>query len=93
MVGLDGVLAQQMRQILVIGDVDHLGGGDGFGGLVQLVAAPVRMLLVQFVDLEIMFAHEQHLQCCQVRVLLRPRVSGCKGGALVRVDDRQIVSR
>ncbi|MET4844762.1 hypothetical protein ABIF62_005257 [Bradyrhizobium japonicum] len=34
LVWLDGVLAQQMRQELVVGDVDHLGRGDGLGRLV-----------------------------------------------------------
>jgi hypothetical protein len=48
-VRVNRVLAQQMRQELAIGDVDHLTGGDGFGHLVQLVAAPVRMFLVQLI--------------------------------------------
>ena len=77
-VRFDGVLAQQMRQELAVGDVDHLGRGDGFGRLVQPVAAPVRMFLVQAIDLIIMLAHKQNLQGCQVRVLLRPRVTGRK---------------
>ena len=57
-VRVDGVLAQQMRQELAIGDVDHLSRGDGFGHLVQLVAAPVRMFLMQLIDLVVVLAHK-----------------------------------
>ena len=49
------------------------------------------MLLLQAIDLIIMLAHKQHLQGCQVGVLLRPHVTGSKGLALIGLEDRQVL--
>ena len=54
--------AEQVRQKFRVGDVGDLGGHDGAGLIVELVAAPVRMLIVQLVDLVVVLAQEQRVQ-------------------------------
>ena len=88
-IGGNDIRTQQVRQELGIGDVLNLARHDGARLFIQVIAAPVRMLPVQLIDLIIVFAHEQRLQCGQRRVFLRAHVAGGKRAIGV---DRQIVA-
>jgi len=44
--------------------------------LVELVATPVRVLAMQEVDLVIVLAPEERLQCCQRRIFGRAHIAG-----------------
>ena len=51
-------IADELRQELGVGDVCEFRGDDGARFLVELVSAPVRMRVMQAVDLRIVLAHE-----------------------------------
>ena len=87
-VGRDGALAQQMRQELAVGNVLDLGGHDGAGLLVEVVAAPVRVRLGQQVHLAVVLAQEQRLHRRQVRVLAHAGVAGSEAA----IGDGQVVA-
>ena len=56
--------------------------------LVELVATPVRVLAMQEVDLVIVLAPEERLQCCQRRIFGRAHIAGREHA----VDDGQVVA-
>jgi len=87
-IGRNCVRAEQVRQEFRIGNVLDFRRDNCPGLLVEMVAAPGRMLLVQLVDLVVVLTHEQSLQRGQRRVFLRPYVSGEK----CAVVDWQIVA-
>ena len=91
LIGGEEVLAQQLGQELVVGDMRDLRADNGASFLIEVVTGPVRMLQSQLIDLVIMLAHEQGLQRGQARIFRRPHIAGQRqptGGI-----DRQVASR
>ena len=88
LVRLDRVRAEQVRQELVVGDAGDLRGDDRAGLVVELVSGPVRVRGRKQVDLAVVLAQEQRVQCRQIGILLSPDVSRRVGA----VDDRKVVS-
>ena len=69
MIGSDCIGSKQVRQELVVSDVLDFCRHNCLGILVKLFAGPVRVLLVQLVNLIVVLTHEQCLHCGEVWVL------------------------
>src|SRR4030095_9047858 len=75
-IGRNRGAAEQVRQKFFVRDVLYLRRDDGARVVIELVAAPGRVCLVQRVDLVVVLTYEERMQRGQRKVLRGARIAG-----------------